>query len=499
MPGLMINDLPYEILSNILAEAAKLNAVEGVTWTFGLTEPELPHGKIPIHKYVRGPVQNEIIKWDSVTDIRQTCSVWRNWALSHALEQIHLNKWRTSERWAEVTRDRSAYNIYELIDRPSGAYVRQPPYLSLDKTCRLFSDHREIARHVRRIWFNGFYVAETDQRIFDTVNECSNLHSVAIPWTMLRRGNADDWARLLRANDKNPLQSLELLGVEIPQDQKKRSENQVDKRAPRHHRVDFSQLKRLKVFGNTTFMPVCDDDLQAIARTATGLEEIHISCLSTISIKGLIALIQSSRNTLRVIEHAPRSSDGFIHCHPGELEPDSSIHLCELLTSCPNLRDLSLSMPTVCAELFSNHRVKWSGELQVRALSLCTLQHKRNVNRRDQVNSLSKLLSAARDLSRGTAYRHCASDYQQSLSIEFFMSHSIFTPLSGTVHGDFSLARISSNNLFPREQHFSFKGPYGSSGVYGKQLTDEEIELWEVVGEQEYLVAMDSGWVSMDI
>ena len=106
MTGLTINDFPYEILSSILAKAAKLNAADGVTWTFGLAEPELPLGKLPIHKYVRGPVQDEVVKWDSVADIRQTCSAWRQWALSYALEQIHLYKWRSSERWAEITRDR---------------------------------------------------------------------------------------------------------------------------------------------------------------------------------------------------------------------------------------------------------------------------------------------------------------------------------------------------------------------------------------------------------
>jgi hypothetical protein len=101
-----INNLPYEILSYILEEAAKLNAREGVTWTFGLTEPQLPLGNIPIHKHVRGPVPDEVLKWDSVADIRQTCSVWRRWALGYSLEHISLFKWRTSERWAEVTRDR---------------------------------------------------------------------------------------------------------------------------------------------------------------------------------------------------------------------------------------------------------------------------------------------------------------------------------------------------------------------------------------------------------
>ena len=316
---------------------------------------------------------------------------------------------------------------------------------------------------------------------------------------MLRHGSADDWTGLLRSNSENPLQSLELLGVEIPQEQKQGPENSIDVQALQHRRVDFGKLKRLKIFGNTSFMPVCDKDLQAIARTATGLEEIHVSCLSTISIRGLVALIKSSRDTLRVIEHAPRSSDGFYHSHPGELEPDSSMHLCELLASCPNLRDLSLSMPCVCADLFSNLSAKWSGELQVRALRLCPLKHKREKEPCDQVAALSKLFSAARDFRHEAALRRQITAKETPLNIEFFVSNNIFTPLAATVHGDFTLARVSSSNAFPREQRFSFKGPYGSSGVYGKQLADDENELWEVVSEQEYLQAVENRSISLDI
>ena len=386
-----------------------------------------------------------------------------------------------------------------MIDRPSGAYVRQPPYLSLDKTRKLFLDFPGIACHVRRIWLNGFHVAETDRKIFDAINVCANLTSVAIPWTMLRRGDANDWARLLRQTGKNPLQSLELLGVEIPEEQKKGPENRVDRQALLHEHVNFGQLKRLKIFGNTSFMPVCDEDLQAIARTATALEEIHISCLSTISIKGLVALIESSRKTLRVIEHAPRSSDGFYHPHPGEIEPDSSMHLCQMLTSCADLRDLSISMPSVCADLFTNPRVKWGGDLQVRALTLCPLRKEEDGKQKHEIAALSKLLTAARGLGYETALRRRSANRDPPLSIELFMSNNIFTPLSGMVHGDFALARVTSNHAFPCKQNFSFKGPYGSSGVYGKPLTDDDNEPWEVACEPEYLRAVENNWINLDI
>jgi len=49
-----INDFPYEILSNILEETARLNEEDGVTFTFGLTQAPLPLQKTPLQKYVRG-------------------------------------------------------------------------------------------------------------------------------------------------------------------------------------------------------------------------------------------------------------------------------------------------------------------------------------------------------------------------------------------------------------------------------------------------------------
>ncbi|KAI9700533.1 MAG: hypothetical protein M1820_006832 [Bogoriella megaspora] len=499
MTSININKFPYEIFSSILTEAAKLNAQNSVQWTFGLSEPELPLSNVRLHKYVRGRVPDEVLQWDSVADIRHTCSMWRHWALRYALENIHIFKWRTSERWAELTRNRSSYDVYELMDRLNGTYVRQPPYLSLDKTRELFMDYPSIASCVQRIWLNGFYVSETDHKIFDTVNMCENLVSVSIPWTMLRRGTSTEWSKLLRAESENPLQSLELLAVDIPKDQKQQPENCIDTKPLQYRKVNFSKLKRLKIFGNTPFMPVCDADLQAIARTATGLEEIHVSCLSTISIKGLVALVKSSKGTIRVIEHAPRSKDGFYHPHPGELAPDSSTHLCDVLQSCTKLRDLSISMPSVCANLFSNLNVKWTGELQVRALNLCPLAHQKTSSTAARIAAMSSLLDSARDLCKEVKRSHPAEHAESPLATEFFISKCIFTPYTREVHGDFSSARIRSNNALSAIQRFSTKGNYGSSGVYGMQLDDKEREAWEVLMEEEYFNAVEKGWIDVDV
>lgn len=178
------------------------------------------------------------------------------------------------------------YKLYELIEHPSGAAVYRDPHVSLYQTARLFSQFSCTASKVKRLWFNGFYLAETNQAIWDALRFCSNLVSVSLPWTALRYGRAEDWATLLNSGNERALESLELLAVDLTEAQVKDPRNAVDFMPLKDSRVNFSKLKRLKIFGNTTFMPVTDDDLHDIARTATALEDLHITGLSTATITG---------------------------------------------------------------------------------------------------------------------------------------------------------------------------------------------------------------------
>jgi hypothetical protein len=135
------------------------------------------------------------------------------------------------------------------------------------------------------MWFDGFYTYRTDLQISSALRNCTNLTTVSLPWTTLRHLAAQDWAHLL-VGAGVPLQSLELLAVDLPAAVAAQPDNQIDRRPLDSPLVDFSRLRRLKVFGDSTFMPIDDRDLQAIARTATSLEEFHLTCLSTISIDG---------------------------------------------------------------------------------------------------------------------------------------------------------------------------------------------------------------------
>lgn len=500
-----INDIPYEILSTILEEAAAINAREGVTYTYGLTQAPLPLQKAKVSRYLRGPLCPDDLLWDATSSIRQVCSTWHNWALSYALKNVYVRRWRGSEKWADLSPRRQTYGLYELIEHPAGYAFYQDPFGLLRYTAELFTKYPTLATHVRRLWFNGFYHPHTDRMILRALRGCRNLSSISVPWTLLRHGTADEWTHLLgiTSQDDIPLQSLELQAVCLAEAQENEYVNSTLTQPLLNPVVDFSHLKRLKFFGNTTFLPVCDADLFAMARTATNLEEVHIINMSTITIASVMALVKASRSTLRVLEHSPRSQDGFRHPHPGVLEPGE--HICDVLTSCPRLKDVSISVPSVCSALFSNDEVRWQGECQVRALSLCgtddAMGGRSSTNatpsRRQQqsrtadfrtaqtakLNALGSLLDSARTLiaSRARQRKH--------LDIELFFADCIFDPRDCVVHGDLAGARVSSGDSWPAVATDSPKGPYGTTGLYGK---DEG--TWEIVGEEEFRTAVDRGW-----
>ncbi|OCK81037.1 hypothetical protein K432DRAFT_381687 [Lepidopterella palustris CBS 459.81] len=479
-----INSFPYEILSQILSAATQLNERDGVTFTFGLSQAPLPAQKASLQRYVRGPVPPEMLKWDATASIRLVCWEWHEWALEYAMKDIYIRRWKGSERWAEISQRREKYGLYELIEKPSGTAVYRDPFCSLTRTVKLLRKYPGVASKIRRMWFDGFYVSETDLQIFDAVRSCSNLTSVSLPWTTLRHLGAQEWGRLLHGNG-NPLQSLELLAVDLTAKQSEDPKNRVNFHPLNSDLADFSQLRKLKIFGDSTFMPINDQDLQAIARTATRLEEFHLTCLSTISIDGVMAIVKSSQSTLNVLEHSPRSNDGFFHPHPGSLS--DSEHICTVLTNCPRLETVSLSVPSMCSALFSNENVRWAGDLQVRAARLCGHEDGRSTFAAQ--DSLQQLLDQARRLVSARANSHIPKD----LYIELFFADFIFEPHVNAVHGDFQLAGLASGGSWPATRALSRKGPYGTTGLYGK---DEE-GLFERVDEEEFIQGVKKHWVSI--
>lgn len=198
-----------------------------------------------------------------------------------------------------------------------------------------------------------------------------------------------------------------------------------------------------------------------------------------------MAVVRSSKDTLRVLEHSPRSTNGFFHPHPGSVS--DSEHLCETLSSCSQLETVSLSVPSVCAQLFANENVKWRGEFQVRAAHLCG--HDANCSDMKMHDGLSRLLGQARRLAQHKAL----SRLPTTLAVELFFADFIFEPHAGFVHGDFQLPEQASGDEWPTSRSPSGKGPYGSTGLYGK---DEEC-TFERVSEYEFLDGLRRRWISL--
>lgn len=475
-----LSDFPPEILEDILAKAAELNRKEGVTFTYGLSQP-LSLEQRKIQKYIRGPVPPELQRWDAVLSIREVCTRWHEWSLQYALKDVYVKCWRGSERWCDLPIERSEfipnskcthdtnnssgrYQLYELNPHTRGEKVYRDAHLTLTKTRNLFTTTPNVASYVRRLNFDGLYVPETDAKIIEIASSCANLTSISIPWTVLRHGTASDWAHLLGIRRESPLRSLELLSVKLGVRQAEAAEAVVDERPLDSRMVKFSQLKRLKLFGDATFLPVGDIDLKAIARTATNLEEFQITNMSTVTMEGVLAIVKASQKTLRLLEHSPRSQEGFLHPDPGN--PSEKEHICDILTSCPKLEDLSISIPSMCADLFSNKNVRWKGNCQVRALHLCG--HEEGTTSSSSILDMKALLKQSRQLITKRANVR----YPAHLTIELFFADVIFDPHTRSVHGDFSPAEEVSLQTWPANKSVSRKGPYGSTGLYGKK--DEE-------------------------
>jgi len=400
-----------------------------------------------------------------------------------------IQMWRGEQRWLELPRHIRQYGTYEIMNRQIGHVVWCPGHTSLQQTDSLLSRFPIVGASIRRLWFNGLHLGTTDRQILSVISHCPALRFLSVPWTLLRRGSPEEWVQLLKTESSTPLFSLEIQSVCLREYKAEALEEEAVSRSPlADPRVNFGRLKRLKIFGNTLSKPICDRDLTLIARTAIGLESLDITNNSTTTVAGMLALVEASSATLQVLEHSPRSDDGFFHPFPGNLQ--SGHHLCTVIANLPRMRDLSLSLPHMCHALFQNVRVKWLGECQVRSSDLCgcsssspTTPGGSDSGRKDE---LRKVLHAARHLIAERARM------QDQLSLEIFFNHCIFEPELRTVHGDFVVAEVRSNGQWPVHRQSSTKGPYGTSGVYGKNEGP-----WDVVTEDEYFVAIEKGWVKL--
>lgn len=451
-----INNLPYELLAAILEEAAEYNIHENARYTYGLSQAPEPLQDVRMQPVIRGQVPSDTMKWIAVNAIRQVNRQCHQWASEYALRNLYITRWRGSERWMQ------SRTLHTVQTKASSIAVYRDPYHSLRKTLQLFESNPALALCVRRIWFLGYYGAETNAMIFGILRRCTKLDYVTLPWTALRYGSTEDWSRLLGRNeDRHSILSLELLAVDLKQSQIDNATNQIDNKPLSSPRVDFSGLKRLKIFGQSNFMPLTDDDLVAISHTAVNLRTLHITGTASVTIEGIGALANSSDETLEILEHSPLTANGFEHPDPTSLRGRKQ-HLCPKILECPRLRNLSLSLPAICEDLFADASVNWSGELQIRTATVCG-RHAVSL-----MTSEKAQIEFWRILERARSLMSLREKEGVELDIEIFVNNWIFEPRHYRVHGNLDIAEVASDGRWPPHKSWSSKGPYGQTGLYGK-------------------------------
>ena len=367
----------------------------------------------------------------------------------------------------------------------SSIAVYRDPYHSLRKTLQLFENNPALAWCVRRISFVGYYGAETNAMIFGILGRCTKLEYLTLPWTALRYGSTEDWSRLLgRTQDRDSIISLELLAVDLKQSQIENASNQVDKKPLNSPRVDFSRLRRLKIFGQSNFMPLTDDDLIAISHTAVNLRDLHITGTASVTIDGIGALADSSDATLEIIEHSPLTADGFERRDPATSRGPKQ-HLCPKILKCPRLANLSLSLPSICENLFADTSVNWRGEVQIRTATVCG-RHPVSLKTSEKART-----QFWRILEQARALMSVRDTDGVQLDIEIFVNNWIFEPRHYRVHGNLDVALAVSEGWWPPDKSASSKGPYGQTGLYGK---DER--PYNVVSEDVFKQGLSRHYIS---
>ena len=498
-----IGSLPYELLSAILEQATELNIKQQPQYTYGLSQAPEPLQDASIQCVVRGHLSPDTLKWNATNSIRRVNRAWHGWASEYAFDSLYITRWRGSERSDQgllSLRDQLLNSLSRrwiqsrnldalpVFIKPTSIAVYRDPYHSLTESDTLFQSNPALASCIRRIWFDGYYGAETIAILFNILYHCNNLDYLTVPWTAMRYGNEDDWSRLLGRNNKGQsISSLEFLAVDLKQTQILKIAKQIDRKPLQSSKVSFSGLRRLKIFGHSNFLPLTDDDLFVIANTAVNLREIHITGTVSVTIDGIEALVDSSDQTLEVLEHSPLIADGFGHLDPVNIHGHKH-HFCRKILRCPRLRNLSLSLPSLCEELFASTSVRWRGEMQIRTSIVCG-RHPLSLKISPEAQSqFWRVLDQARKLM---FFRQAEG---VELDIEIFVGDWIFEPRHFLVHGSLALGEAFSNGTWPPDKGPSGKGPHGQTGLYGK---DEG--PYESISEENFKVGLSSHYVAFII
>lgn len=193
--------------------------------------------------------------------------------------------------------------MYELVDQPNKTTVYRDSLAVLRLTASLCQDFPLLAAKIQRLWTHGFYTNESSQLIHTVVRSCRNLKTLTVPWTTVLHLDWNAWQCIMTGRD-TPLESLELQCIDLPSHVP--DCNVENDGAATMRMVDFGYLRRCKIFGDCRYWPFTDKHLLAIATTVRHLEELHVTCNSSVTAEGIAAVVNAAHGTVRVVEHQPR-------------------------------------------------------------------------------------------------------------------------------------------------------------------------------------------------
>jgi len=78
------------------------------------------------------------------------------------------------------------------------------------------------------------------------------------------------------------------------------------------------------------------------------------------------------------------------------------------------------------------------------------------------------------------------------LNVEVIIANWLFEPQKHLVHGNVKVAEQLSGFTWPSSKSTSFKGPYGQTGLYGK---DEE--AYSCISEEDFFVGLKQRHISL--
>lgn len=381
--------------------------------------------------------------------------------------------------------------------------VYQDPYRIFASTVSLLQEFPELASHVRRLWFSGIYQFHHVSKIFDLTRSCNNLVSISLPWSSLRYGTVEDW---IHVTNNLRITSLEFLGEDLKQSHICADVNTaVNHKALGDIRVNFSKLRRLKIHGSSNVQGIVDTYLWEIARTAVNLEEVHITGNSSVTIEGMCtlsqnlnseltravgvtALLSSSRTTLKVINYAPTTPT---------VSGMPKIHVCDIVTSCPNLIDVNITVPQLCEHLlcplpqytknmiqFDELLSKWNGVAIIRLLrgGRTCLHPNLPLEHPENCAEVQRILDTARKLQQITS----------GVAVELTIGKFTFSPANFSVAGDFRGAKKLAEGMWqPERERESRRGPWGSSGL----CEDIGGRTWTEIGEVDFFYGVNCGLI----